>query len=545
MNYSKSVMDGRFRLPQQKEGIGWLIAFGLVVLFLPVAIIISNVMKYTHGVFMYPFDDTFIHLTIADRLLKGTWGINPGQFASASSSPLYTVVLALFRMFSKSALVPLVVNCLAGIGITLSLYFWLRKQLVNSVAQGAIFLLVVFFTPLPLMIVSGMEHTLQCLFSFLFIYYFSDWLQETNTYPEGRRIPSKILLFGVLASTIRYEGLFLIAIACTLLLAYRRVFPAILLGIVSVLPLVVFGLISLAHGNYILPNSVLVKSGSFNNPDPLRMIYDILFERLTFARNGLPALATQRLLIILPLIYLLFRRRLAPSYFFILIFLFGAAILQLSFASTGYLYRYEAYLFFCSMVIIPVLFYKYGRSVLPKLDSIISKLVALVLVIFLFFPIVLRSVTALDKTVQACLNIFDQQYQMARFTNRFYNKGNVALNDIGAVGYYTDAHIVDLWGLASIEVAKSKKEHYWTPPFLDSLTAAEKVQYSIIYDSWFPDSISKTWSKAATWKIQNNIICGDSIVSFYAIDSAQKGLLQQRLHSFEPELPSSVEVKYY
>ncbi|MGZ3905098.1 MAG: hypothetical protein ACXVC6_15455 [Bacteroidia bacterium] len=197
------------------------------------------------------------------------------------------------------------------------------------------------------------------------------------------------------------------------------------------------------------------------------------------------------------------------------------------------------------MIIIPVLFLKYGRFVLAQMDSLLSKFAALVLVFFLLFPIVLRSVTALDKTVQACHNIFDQQYQMARFTNKFYNQGTVALNDIGAVGYYTDAHIVDLWGLASIEVAKSKKQHFWNSTFLDSLTTAQKAQYSMIYDSWFPDSLSRRWSKAATWKIQNNIVCGDSIVSFYSIDTTQKSLLQQRLRSFEPELPHSVEVKYY
>ncbi|MGZ3949507.1 MAG: hypothetical protein ACXVKK_15380, partial [Flavisolibacter sp.] len=257
-------MDRVFRLPQHKNGTIWLFVFGLFVLFLPVAIMSYNVMKYTHGIFMYPFDDTFIHLTIADNLIKGTWGINPNQFASASSSVLYTVILAMFRCFSKSSLVPFVVNCFAGLGILVSLYYWLRKYFVNPVAQGAIFLLVVFFTPLPLMIISGMEHTLQCLFSFLFIFYFSDWLQETNSYPSGRRIPLRILVFGILATTIRYEGLFLIAIACLLLLAHKRVFHAFLLGIVTVLPLFVFGLISLAHGNYFLPNSVLVKSGSFN-----------------------------------------------------------------------------------------------------------------------------------------------------------------------------------------------------------------------------------------------------------------------------------------
>jgi hypothetical protein len=259
----------------------------------------------------------------------------------------------------------------------------------------------------------------------------------------------------------------------------------------------------------------------------------------------MPALATQRLLLIVPIVYLLFKRFLAPSYFFFLVFVFGAALLQLSFASTGYLYRYEAYLFFCAMIIIPVIFYKYGRFVFLQVDSIASRLAALLFVFFLIFPIVLRSVTALDKTAQACINIYDQQYQMALFTNKFYNSSTVALNDIGAVGYFTRARIVDMWGLASPEVAKSKKQHYWTGPFLNSLVKAENVQVSIIYDSWFPDSLGKNWSKAATWKIQNNIICGDSIVSFYSIDPTQKPLLLQRLRIFQRQLPASVAVKYY
>jgi hypothetical protein len=227
------------------------------------------------------------------------------------------------------------------------------------------------------------------------------------------------------------------------------------------------------------------------------------------------------------------------------VFLFGATILQLSFASTGYLYRYEAYLFFCSTVIIPVLFFSYGKIILSKIDAVVSKIAALALVFFLFFPIVLRSTAALDKTKQACINIYEQQYQMAKFTNQYYNNDIVALNDIGAVGYFTNAEIIDLWGLASSEVAKSKKQHYWTAAFLDSLCNFNKVGISIVYDSWFPDSLTKKWNKAATWKIQNNVICGDSIVSFYSIDPAKKDLLQQRLRSFQPQLPSLVEIRYY
>lgn len=534
---------GKFRLFRQKTESFWLLIVGVAVLFLPVLLIVWKVLGYTHGVFMYPYDDTFIHLTIADNLLKGTWGINGNQFASASSSILYTLVLTLFRLFSKSVMVPFIVNALAGITIIATLHMWLRKHLINNLAHGAIFLLVIFFAPLPLLIISGMEHTLQSLFSFLFIFYFSDWLEENRYAQKG--LPARVLLFAVLVSTIRYEGLFLVAIACLLLLGYKKVFPAIILGLVSITPLLIFGLISLSKGSYFLPNSVLVKSGSFNYSNPIQILYDILFDKLVYARNGMAALATQRLLIILPLLYLLFKKYLREAYFFILVFLFGATILQLSFASTGYMYRYEAYLFFCFMIIVPVLFYKYGRQVLLQLDSLVSKLVAVVIVFFLFFPVVLRSTTALNKTAQACVNIYDQQYQMAEFTKKYYDNSTIALNDIGAIGYYTNAKIVDLWGLADIAVTRSKKQHYWTPEFLDSLCRASQVQTAIIYDVWFTDSLTRKWSKAATWQIQNNVICGDSKVSFYSLDSLSKNTLQQKLKEFESQLPPSVEIKYY
>jgi hypothetical protein len=535
---------GKFRLVNQNGNIVWLFVLGLMVLFIPIFLIVWKVLQYTHGVFMYPFDDTFIHLTIADNLLKGNWGVNQNEFASASSSILYTLILTLFRAFSHSSLIPFIVNCLSGVAILVALYFWLKKHFINYAGQGAISLLVIFFTPLPLMIISGMEHTLQCLFSFLFIFYFSDWLEESKNL-RRQKLPLKILLFAVLLSTIRYEGIFLVVIACLLLLGYRKIIGAIILGSLALAPLVIFGLIAQSKGNYFLPNSVLIKSGSFNYSGPAGIFYDIFFEKLVYARNGMAALATQRLLIILPLLYLLFRKYMRASYFFILIFLFGATILQLSFASTGYLYRYEAYLFFCFMIISPVLFYKYGRVILVEFNSVASKIIGSALIFFLIFPVVLRSVTALDKSAQACINIYDQQYQMAMFTNKFYNQSIVALNDIGAVSYFTNAKIIDLWGLANTEVARSKKQHYWTSEFLNRLCNQNDLQMAIIYDSWFPDSLSKKWTRAATWQIQNNIICGDSIVSFYSMNLTSKNLLQQKLRLFQNQLPSSVEVKYY
>jgi hypothetical protein len=520
-----------------------LFSFGVLLLFIPVILVFQQVLSHTKNVYIYPFDDTYIHLTIADNLLRGNWGINPGQFVSASSSVLYTLILAFFRVFSKSMMVPFIVNCLGGVFILIAIHFWLKKHLVSYLAQGFIFSFVVFFTPLPLLVLSGMEHTLQCLFSFLFIFYFSDWLEESKN--GGGRMPFKILLFSILVTTIRYEGLFLIAIAAILLLIQRRFLQAFILGLVATLPLLIFGSISISKGNYFLPNSVLIKSGSFDYSNPLQFISKILFDKLVYAENGMAALATQRLTIILPLLYLLFKNYIRPSYRFILIILFGATILQLSFASTGYLYRYEAYLFFCFFIIAPVILYKFGKPVLSHLSSLVTKLAALALSFFLLFAVILRSLTALDKAPRACINIYEQQYQMAMFAKQYYNQASVALNDIGAVAYFTDSKIIDLWGLATVEVTKSKRNHYWSPNYLDSLCRANHVPMAIIYDSWFGNSLAKGWSKAATWQIRNNVICGDSIISFYSLDSSSRNILKGQLEAFQSQLPPSVQVRYY
>lgn len=516
----------------------------LIILFVCVAGIELSVVNATGGVFMYPLDDTFIHLTIAQNLSQGSWSINAGEFASASSSLLYTCMLTVFEFFSNSVLIPFIVNCLAGVCIMIFLHRWLSEQEIAPLAQSLIGLLVIFFTPLPLMIISGMEHTLQCLFSFLFIFYFSETLKQVVE--NGRpRMPISIYVFAILVATIRYEGLFLIAIACALLLYYKRFKIAVVLGSVAIMPLLLFGVYSLAQGSYFLPNSVLIKSESLSIDSYFGLAYNIIFEKLTYARNGMAALATQRWCIILPLSYIVFRKTMDLSYKYILFFLATATLLQLSFGATGYLYRYEAYLFFSCILIAAVLFYKHGKQEMARLESNSAKVAAMCLMCFLLFPVVLRSATGLVKAKQACVNIFEQQYQMAEFTKLYYDSSNIALNDIGAVAYYTNAEILDLWGLANIDIAKSKRLHYWSPEFLDSIVRNKGVELAIIYDSWFGNSMSNYWQKVATWQIQNNVICGDDTISFYSIDRKKAEILRGNLQKYESSLPKSVIVKYY
>ncbi len=526
-----------------------VLPIALLALLIPVALIEYQVTRHTGGTLMYPLDDTFIHLTIAKNLaLHGNWGITSGEFQSASSSLLYTLLLAiLIKIFTVQVWIPLVVNILAGIILIIVIWKQLQKENVGPFGQLIILPAVIFFTPLPILVISGMEHTLQCLFTFLFIFRFSDWLEQIDNEAGKNNLPVPLLLYGIFCSTIRYEGLFLIAIACLLLLYKRKIGAAFLLGFVCVLPVALFGIYSVGKGSFFLPNSVLIKSemATLSFAGIFHFVFFVILRRLTGVSAGLSAIATQYLLIILPLSYLFFEDsfKKAVRYRYTFILLIFCTFLQLSLASTGWFFRYEAYLLMNSVVIVSVLLSKYGSRILSGFRR--QPLVAGFILIALLLPAGMRTGSAIHQASKACINIYDQQFQMARFLNTYYDDQPVACNDIGAIAYYKKKGPLDLYGLASIQVARSIKNHYNSPAFLDSLSKSEQVGIAVLYVSWFSDSLLVKWDKIATWTIPDNVICGDSVVTFYALDKTKIPDLKKNLQEFQPALPAGVRVKYF
>lgn len=512
-------------------------------------------MFETGGVFMYPLDDPFIHMEVAGNLAAdGTWGINPGEFASASSSILYTFLLAiLFKLFSVQVIIPFVINCITAFILLLVIDQWLRKQGAGVLARLVILTLVIFFLPLPVMIISGMEHSLQCLFSFLFITKFAGWL------PEGKRkLPASLLVYAFLVTAIRYEGIFLVAVAGLILLWQRKIVSSVVLGAAALLPVVLFGTYSITKGSYFLPNPVFIKSEGFqfSVKGVLNFFSNILINKFTVTKTtgtlpgvpppGISLLTTQRVLIILPLLYLFFAKQLRQTskYNYILFIVALTTLLHLAFASTGWFYRYEAYLVMNACVISFFILSRYWKELLPD-KLLYTRLLAGVLIFALFFPFVLRSSAAFTKAKQACVNIYEQQYQMAQFLQKNYPETAVAANDIGAISFFSKAKVVDLWGLGSIEVARSRKNRYWTPEFLDSLVRDKQVGLAIVYDEWFDKRLLQQWTKVATWQISDNVITGGDTVSFYSIDGSHAQELRKKIAAFQSMLPSKVKTEYF
>ena len=244
----------------------------IAIFILPVFIIEYEILQATNGRICYPVDDAFIHLAIAKNIvLHQVWGISPYGFVSAASSVLYPILLAgCLLLFGSHTIIPLIINILAGIAFVIALQQWLRRQGLTSLVQLYILVAVIAAIPLPVIVMSGMEHTLQILFSFLFIYRFSDemgrWdtgkIKTNSSVQTTWRLAWPVYLYGLLLVSIRYEGVILIGTACLILLIRRKIVTALLLGTVSMLPILIFGLYSIAHGNHFVPNSVSLKSAT-------------------------------------------------------------------------------------------------------------------------------------------------------------------------------------------------------------------------------------------------------------------------------------------
>jgi hypothetical protein len=517
-----------------------VLLIAILSLLIPVAWIETSVLRATHGILAYPLDDTFIHMAVARNLaFQHYWGIAGHVFASTSSSPFYTVLLAgIFRVFGAHLILPLLINVISAIIVIIVMHRWLKRQGLSPFAQLTILLLVNFLTPLPLLVISGMEHKFQLLFTFLFIFTFAK---------NPAKLPWPVYLFATLMISTRYECLPILGIACVILLTRRRFTQSIALGVIAILPITIFGLYSMSKGSYFMPNSVLLKAALPNSISGwARFVADDIWFKIFFSPRDYNFLAAQRLLLLLPLTYLVFLKQLRdqPAYRYILLILMGGTLAHVAFAYPANYPRYEDYLVGCSTLIMGTLIAKYRRDLaLTRFKG--AEWIAVAVIILLFIPLFIRTEKTFQKSRQYCLNIYEQQYQMSQFVHAYYDSTPVAFNDIGAISYYSKGDKLDLWGLASLEVARARKNHCWTPDFADSLVHQHQTRLAILYDAWFEPALLRRWTKVASWHNQHNVILGDDSVSFYAIYPEDTATLRKNLEAYQPQLPGDVRVSYY
>jgi hypothetical protein len=226
----------------------------------------------------------------------------------------------------------------------------------------------------------------------------------------------------------------------------------------------------------------------------------------------------------------------------------GCLLLHLEFATVSGTYsRYDAYLVLLGIFVISVAAGALLPSRLPRKinrESLPSYLIAISLVLFLSTPLIRRATQSLKNIPHATNNVYEQQYQMGIFICKYYQGRTIALNDIGVIDYLADIHLVDLWGLGSLEPARLRHQNNYTTQNIKDLTHRQDVSFAIVYEVWFErqsiEDLHQAWENVGQWTINNNVALGGNAISFYAINPSARQELIQNLRQFELELPQDV-----
>lgn len=511
----------------------WPLAAALGVFWGVFAWVLAASLQLTQGHFVYTLDDPYIHMAIAKHLAgEGVWGVTRYEFSSAASSLLWPLLVALVYLVTGVVVwVPLVLNLLFGSALLAVAYGLLRRAGAGTWYAAFALVLITLLGPLPALVTTGMEHLLQGLLAIGFLFCCARVLAAQK---PARLDTAALLALAPLVTATRYEDAFLVAPACLLLAVRRRGLLAACVAGLALLPVALYGRISFDQGWNWLPNSVLLK-GLLSHP----------------AATGLGQyLAVHLLQADLFWVFLgagvVFALGLRPRGFWhpgqLLLALFlGAALLHLLTQYSTHP-RYEAYLVVLGLLAVAAALPELlaARLQAGRRPAPVQLYAAALLALFLLLPT--RERLAVNTSMpRASANVYQQQYQMARFLRTYYQGAAVAVNDIGAVSYYADLHLLDLWGLGSNEVAQSKLTGRYSRPHIDQFSRHRRVKIAILYDAWYRPALPTHWVRTGTWTIPENVVCGDPTVSFYAVDPAEAPQLLRHLQQFGASLPTEVD----
>lgn len=496
-------------------------------------------LRVNSGSLVYALDDAYIHMATAKHFaLQGVWGVTSDGFTSATSSPAWTLLLVLvYAVLGVNDWSPFILNIFAATAALLLVY----RAFQHQPAWLRLFVLfaLLLCTPFVWLTFIGMEHLLHTLLVLALIFRLAPYLQ-TNASPH--RFASVALHLTLAAGTtfVRYESVFVIAVLCAALVWRGRWRLALLVAFAAALPIVVYGIISLSHGWNFLPNSVLIKSeGAFYvEGDAFNYWLYSVFANLTRYPHLLMLVFIASGLLFLPNIQ-------RP----LLIVFILTTLLHVRFAGAGTHYRYEAYLVALGITVLSAE-YRVLNTELKRAFSITScsalsvsrwfKLLSFAaLSLYAVLPLFRRALVTLQEVVPATQNIYQQQYQMAMFLREYYPNSTVVLNDIGTVSYYADIHLIDVIGLANIDVARARQTVTYTPERVAQITADADI--AVVYDSWLRHNTPLTWQPVGSWQlVMNNIVLGGTTVTFYAADPAARDSLTANLLQYSSRLPANV-----
>jgi hypothetical protein len=505
-----------------------------------------RILLYTHGHLVYVIDDPGIHLAMARNLAEhGTWGVSPGVYESASSSPLWTLMLAgVIKVASPlGSVAPLVGNLVAGVWI---LWIFASRQRFPVLAKGNwgswVFVIVLPLCGLflPGLAYTGMEHTLHSAVALMVVVLLAVLVDGRAT----KRQRVAYFAFLAIASCLRLETMFLAAgCGAALLVATterlggtetasrwtmrRRIVDVVGTGLAAGIPVLVIGGINKLFHRRFFPNSVVAKTALGKDqsliPSPLKWLDHL---------NQDPLLAV---LVVLAVVYVVFVLSGFPGRNAAIALAFAVTgLLHVAFASIGWYERYQAYLIIIGIFVM----LRIGAEVIaPRRREAALFGFAIALIVFSVTRVGLLTTTPL-----AASNTYRQQYQVGRFMQRYYDGKAIAVQDLGYISFLHDGPVVDLNGLGSHEVLDLIRDKKFNKRAMGDVIARNHVQAIALYAAAYVFKLPNGWVPVGSWSLgQRRVSPLFSTVTFFAPSKGLAGKLDRRLRAFRHELPAGVK----
>ena len=514
-----------FSLISQEEKKLFFIPFYLFISILLIQTIIILILN--SGLIVYTTDDAYIHLALAENILKGHYGVNLQEYSSPSSSILWPFILIPLTGFSFGYLIPLIVNTLSSLA-TIFIFFLMIKQIFltdssnDSKFNKFALVFLILLIPAANLIgsaFSGMEHSLQLFFTVLIIWGLITAVQQ-------KYISKWFIASLIIAPLIRYENLALSFASLIFLYftGYKK--KALLVFLIITALMSSFSVFLLNIGLELLPFSVFQKSSVVSSGS----IYSILEN---FKTNLFNLRCSLLFVGVFFLAYLAFskKRNTEEKLFAGCIAL--AILMHLLIGKHG---RYIVYIWTASILTFLFFYKEWLKKVIAQNSFFKTAKLSLIITVLLSYTYFIN----LIAVPLASNNIYEQQYQMHRFIVEYY-KNPVAVNDLGYVSYKNDNYILDLVGLASMEVQRERNKSK-TSEWMNKIAIAHNVKLAMVYDKWF-NEFPDNWIKVGELHLGKiKIAPSKEVVSFYILDNEIKDEVISLLKGFGETLPEGVKL---
>jgi hypothetical protein len=377
---------------------------------------------------------------------------------------------------------------------------------------------------MPGMVLMGMEHILHLLLTIWFAVAAADALAA----PTGaQRQTLWLCVLAALLATSRYEGFFLVGLSCVAFAARGAFARGLAIGAAAALPSIAYGLVSLANGALFLPNSLMLKAGGASASPLAVLLKPVGADDVAFYRNNPTLLLLVALGVIFGLVQVFRNRRvwsarvLLPLALSLTILLHGHFV----FASTFWAYRYDAYLLGFGVLAIVVAVAGHaqhatgGRALVPIGVSVAG---VVAIIAMTGSP---RLALQAQAEIAGVRNTYLEHYHTAQFVKAFYPHDTVVVNDLGAVTYFTEARILDVFGLGDVEpLLITRATGAYTRHDVNAWTQAYRPTMAVIQLSWAwaAPRVPAEWTKVAEVTVPTH----GQHVGFFAVDPGAAALLR-------------------